>query len=346
MDIHRKFTDKVKTHPKYFQIFLVVLVVTFAIIILIAGVLKTPLLELHAPDDEYDLYLIYYFEGCRSIVNGKNDGCYSLANGGLPAVVSEDTPISGNTHFRNKSSIFYIVVSLNIPAGLPNLKIIFALFFLSGLAHLAHGLFGLKVHLNDLYHPKIENTMAFISFFTLLAAAIACPWILLDYKCQIQSISNDNITVKVGTSIIGLGFTAVLFSLVSREILIVGTLKNERAIQAFSDTPRNGEDTRRYSLDDGDSIQSGPDDEAERLQIPVHNIRQDHLGPISRGDPASMRMPMPPGMRRVPPLDAYIWKPRGHPPPPPPPPPLRVEYARGPPGPPPQMHAGYGRGPG
>ncbi|KAF7889475.1 uncharacterized protein EAF02_001890 [Botrytis sinoallii] len=327
MDIHRKFTDKVKTHPKYFQIFLVILVVTFAIIILIAGVLKTSLLELHAPDDEYDLYLIYYFEGCRSIVNGKNDGCYSLANGGLPAVVSEDTPIS----------------------GLPNLKIIFALFFLSGLAHLAHGLFGIKVHLNDLHHPKIENTMAFISFFTLLAAAIASPWILLDYKCQIQSISNDNITVKVGTSIIGLGFTAVLFSLVSREILIVGTLKNERAIHAFSDTPRNGEDTRRYSLDDGDSIQSGPDDEAERLQIPVHNIRQDHLGPISRGDPASREMSMPPGMRIVSPPDPYIREPRGHPPPPPSPPPLRVEYARGPSGPsgpPPQMHAGYGRGPG
>ncbi|TGO48724.1 hypothetical protein BCON_0231g00060 [Botryotinia convoluta] len=215
MEIHRKFTDKVKTHPKYFQIFLVVLVVTFVTIILIAGVLKTPLLELHAPDDD-------------------------------------------------------------------------------GLAHLAHGLFGIKVHLNYLHHPKIENAMAFISFFTLLAAAMACPWILLDYRCQIQFISNDDITVKVGTSIIGLGFTAVLFSLVSREILIVGTLKNERAIQTFSGNPRNGEDSRRYSLDDEDLRRSSfNNEEAERSQIPVQTIRQEP-SMLVRGYQRSVPVSTPP----------------------------------------------------
>ncbi|KAF7954644.1 hypothetical protein EAE96_005763 [Botrytis aclada] len=314
MESHRKFTDKVKAHPKYFQIFLVVLVVTFTTIILIAGVLKTPLLELHAPDDEYDLYLIYFFEGCRSIVNGNNDGCHSFANGGLPAVLSDGTPVS----------------------GLPNLKIIFALFFLTGLAHLVHGLFGIKVHLNHLHHPKIENVMAFISFFTLLAAAIACPWILLDYRCQIQFISNDDITVKAGTSIIGLGFTAVLFSLVSREILIVGTLNNERALLTFSETPRNGEDSRPYSRDDEDLRRpSFYNEEAERLQIPVQGVIREESPIHEREYPRSMSRPMTPGVRMAPPPPT-VYESRE-----PPPPPSR-SYFQEPQRPLPPTFAGYG----
>ncbi|KAF7908220.1 uncharacterized protein EAF01_003975 [Botrytis porri] len=210
MEIHRKFTDKVKTYPKYFQMFLIVLVVTFIITILVVGSVSEPgrLLQLYAPSEEFDLYRVYFFKVCRSKIDGINDGCH----GNLPVVLSDDASF----------------------AGFPNLRIIFALFFLSGLAHLAHGFFGIKVHLNHLHHPKIENAMAFMSFFTLLAAAIACPWILIDYRWQIQSVSEDEITVNISTTIIGLGLTAVLFSLVSREILIVGTLKNERAIQEFS----------------------------------------------------------------------------------------------------------------
>ncbi|TGO87632.1 hypothetical protein BPOR_0213g00030 [Botrytis porri] len=189
MEIHRKFTDKVKTYPKYFQMFLIVLVVTFIITILVVGSVSEPgrLLQLYAPSEEFDLYRVYFFKVCRSKIDGINDGCH----GNLPVVLSDDASF----------------------AGFPNLRIIFALFFLSGLAHLAHGFFGIKVHLNHLHHPKIENAMAFMSFFTLLAAAIACPWILIDYRWQIQSVSEDEITVNISTTIIGLGLTAVLFSL-------------------------------------------------------------------------------------------------------------------------------------
>ncbi|TGO20724.1 hypothetical protein BPAE_0270g00060 [Botrytis paeoniae] len=294
MEIHRKFTDKVKTHPKYFQIFLVVLVVAFIITILVVGTLSEPsrLLQLYAPSEEFDLYKVYFFKVYRSKINGINDGCH----GDLPAILSDDASF----------------------AGFPNLKIIFALFFLSGLAHLAHGFFGIKVHLNHLHHPKVENAMAFMSFFTLLAAAITCPWILIDYRWRIQSVSEDEITVNISTSIIGLGFTTVLFSLVSREILIVGTLKNERAIQKFSDTARNGEDSRRYSLDDGDS-RPIHNEEAERSQIPVQTIREEQLMPIMRGYPASMQMSLPFGTRMAPPPAVYAREPQGPPPPPPPP---------------------------
>ncbi|KAF5873234.1 uncharacterized protein Bfra_008514 [Botrytis fragariae] len=317
MEIHRKFTDKVKTHPKYFQIFLVVLVVAFIITILVVGSLSEPsrLLQLYAPSEEFDLYKVYFFTVCRSKIDGINDGCH----GYLPAVLSDDA--------------FF--------AGFPNLRIIFALFFLSGLAHLAHGFFGIKVHLNHLHHPKIENAMAFMSFFTLLAAAIACPWILIDYRWQIQSVSEDKITVDISTSVIGLGFTAVLFSLVSREILIVGTLKNERAIQTFSVTPENGENARRYSLDDGDS-RPIYNEEAERSQIPVPNIREEEFRPITREYPASMQMPMPLGTRMAQPPAVYAREPQGPPFPPPPP----GAYVTRPSGPPPPTFAGYGRGSG
>ncbi|KAF7952523.1 uncharacterized protein EAE97_002020 [Botrytis byssoidea] len=303
MKFHRRFTEKVKAHPKYFQIFLVALAVAFIITILVVGTLSEPsqLLQLYAPSEEFDLYKVYFFKVCRSKINGINDGCH----GYLPAVLSDDASI----------------------AGFSNLKIIFALFFISGLAHLAHGYFGIRVHLNDLHHPKIENAMAFMSFFTLLAAAIACPWILIDYRWQIQSVSKDEITVNVSTSIIGLGFTAVLFSLVSREILIVGTIKNERAIQAFSDIPINGEDTRRYRRDDGDSIQSDREEEAERSQIPVYGIRREQSSPISREEPASRQMFIPTGTRLArPPLEpsgAYVTQHRA------PQPPIYTEYGRG-----------------
>ncbi|TGO38395.1 hypothetical protein BHYA_0076g00460 [Botrytis hyacinthi] len=325
MEIHRKFTDKVKAHPKYFQIFLVALAVAFIITILVIGTLSEPsqLLQLYAPSEEFDLYKVYFFKVCRSKINGINDGCH----GDLPAVLSDDASF----------------------AGFSNLKIIFALFFLSGLAQLAHGFFGIKVHLNDLHHPKIENAMAFMSFFTLLAAAIACPWILIDYRWRIQSVSQDEITVNISTSIIGLGFTAVLFSLVSREILIVGTIKNERAIQAFSDAPRNGEKTRRYSVENGDPIQSDRDEEAERLQIPVYGIRQERPRPISREEPASMQVLIPPEMRFVRPPGANPWEPSG-----PSPQGTYVTRPRGPPTeavyaqesqvPPLPTYTGYGRG--
>lgn len=149
-----------------------------------------------------------------------------------------------------------------------------------------------------------------MSFFTLLAAAIACPWILIDYRWRIQSISKDEITVNISTSIIGLGFTAVLFSLVSREILIVGTIKNERAIQAFSEAPINGEDTRRYRRDDGDSIQSDYEEEAERSQIPAHDIRRERSRPISREEPASGQVFIPSGTRFVQPSGANLQEPQ------------------------------------
>ncbi|TGO51519.1 hypothetical protein BOTNAR_0353g00110 [Botryotinia narcissicola] len=309
MAIHRKFTDKVKAHPKYFQTFLVALAVAFIITILVVGTLSEPshLLQLYAPSEEFDLYKVYFFKVCWSKINGINDGCH----GYLPTVLSDDASI----------------------AGFSNLKIIFALFFISGLAHLAHGYFGIRVHFNDLHHPKIENAMGFMSFFTLLAAAIACPWILIDYRWRIQSVSKDEITVNVSTSIIGLGFTAVLFSLVSREILIVGTIKNERAIQAFSDIPINGEDTRRYRRDDGDSIQSDREEEAERSQTPVYGIRREQSSPISREDPASRQTSMLPAMRTALPAAVYA---RPQPPPP-------AAYATQPsrPQPPPQPQGGY-----
>ncbi|TEY59666.1 hypothetical protein BOTCAL_0189g00200 [Botryotinia calthae] len=283
MEIHRRFTDKVKTHPKYFQIFLVVLVVTFIITILVVGSLSEPnrLLQLYAPSEEYDLYKVFFFQVCRSKVDGINDGCH----GYLPAVLSDDASI----------------------AGFPNLRIIFALFFLSGLAHLVHGYFGIKVHLNYLHHPKIENAMAFISFFTLLAAAIACPWILIDYRWRIQSISKDEITVDISTSIIGLGFTAVLFSLVSREILIVGTLKNERAIQTFSGDTGNGEGSRRPSRDDGDEERlDSREEEAERSQVPVRTSRHEQGRPVLGGYQGQPAMASPP--------PAFVSRPRGPPP--------------------------------
>ncbi|KAK8906317.1 hypothetical protein QC760_004909 [Botrytis cinerea] len=257
MGIHRKFTEKVKTHPKYFQIFLVALVVTFIITILVVGSLSEPnrLLQLYAPSEKYDLYKVYFFQVCRSKIDGINDGCH----GYLPAVLSNDASI----------------------AGFPNLRIIFALFFLSGLAHLVHGYFGIRVHLNHLHHPKIENAMAFISFFTSLAAAIACPWILIDYRCRIQSISNDEITVDVSTSIIGLGFTAVLFSLVSREILIVGTLKNERAILAFSSSAGDGEGPLQPSQDYGD--EEGDEEENGSPKVPVRTTKEEYVRPAVGG---------------------------------------------------------------
>ncbi|KAF7898678.1 hypothetical protein EAF00_005124 [Botryotinia globosa] len=312
MKIHRKFTEKVKAHPKYFQIFLVALAVAFIITILVVGALSEPsqLLQLYAPSEEFDLYKVYFFKVCRSKINGINDGCH----GYLPAVLSDDASI----------------------AGFSNLRIIFALFFLSGLAHLAHGYFGIRVHLNDLHHPKIENAMAFMSFFTLLAAAIACPWILIDYRWRIQSVSQEEITVNVSTSIIGLGFTAVLFSLVSREILIVGTIKNERAIQAFSDIPINGEDTRRYRRDDGDdgddgdSIQSDREEGAEQLQIPVYDTRREPSSPILREEPPPRQMFIPPATISARPPGANPREPQGAPPGPPgaylaqPPPPATI----------------------
>ncbi|KAK6592742.1 hypothetical protein H4I95_11692 [Botrytis cinerea] len=245
MGIHGKFTEKVKTHPKYFQIFLVALVVTFIITILVVGSLSEPnrLLQLYAPSEKYDLYKVYFFQVCRSKIDGINDGCH----GYLPAVLSNDASI----------------------AGFPNLRIIFALFFLSGLAHLVHGYFGIRVHLNHLHHPKIENAMAFISFFTSLAAAIACPWILIDYRCRIQSISNDEITVDVSTSIIGLGFTAVLFSL------------NERAILAFSSSAGDGEGPLQPSQDYGD--EEGDEEENGSPKVPVRTTKEEYVRPVMGG---------------------------------------------------------------
>lgn len=78
MGIHGKFTEKVKTHPKYFQIFLVALVVTFIITILVVGSLSEPnrLLQLYAPSEKYDLYKVYFFQVCRSKIDGINDGCH------------------------------------------------------------------------------------------------------------------------------------------------------------------------------------------------------------------------------------------------------------------------------
>lgn len=78
MEIHRKFADKVKAHPKYFQIFLVGLAVAFIITILVIGTLSEPsqILQLYAPSEEFDLYKVYFFKVCRSKINGINDGCH------------------------------------------------------------------------------------------------------------------------------------------------------------------------------------------------------------------------------------------------------------------------------
>ena len=93
----------------------------------------------------------------------------------------------------------------------------------------------------------------------------------------------------------------MLFSLVSREILIVGTLKNERAILAFSSSAGDGEGPLQPSQDYGD--EEGDEEENGSPKVPVRTTKEEYVRPAVGGYQGKPEV--------VSPSSGYVSRPQG-----------------------------------
>ena len=108
----------------------------------------------------------------------------------------------------------------------------------------------------------------------------------------------------------------MLFSLVSREILIVGTLKNERAILAFSSSAGDGEGPLQPSQDYGD--EEGDEEENGSPKVPVRTTKEEYVRPAVggyQGKPEEYVRPAVGGYQGKPevvsPSSGYVSRPQG-----------------------------------